>query len=136
MLCPHVNLLANYMLVKCVPNLFLPLCILGMLYGCQNSQSWIMCHTYSFKRTLLVSLAFLEGEHPSNDFHIYLPYLYCFLLTGLLILIRIPGIDVHPRNSLRCSSLRLVWRDTGRWRVCTIPPSWSGSRLPCSDVGF
>lgn len=118
MLCPHVNLLTNSMLGKCVPNLFLLLCILEKLNGCQNSVSWIMCYTQSFKRTLLVSWAFLEAEHTSNDFHIYLPYLYYFQLTALLVLIRIPGIDVHSRNSYRCSSLRLVRRATGRWRSC------------------
>lgn len=87
-------------------------------------------------RTHLMSLAVLEAEHPSNDFHICLPYLYCVLLTGLLVLIRILGIDVHLRNSLRCSGLCLVRRDPGRWRSCTIWPSWSGSCIPCSTAGW
>lgn len=52
-----------------------------------------------------MGLAFLEAEHTSNDFHIYLPYLSSFLLTGLLTRLRIVVIDVHLRNSYRCSSL-------------------------------
>lgn len=95
------------------------LCILGKLYGCQNSESWIMCCMYSFKRTLFMSLAFLEAEHTSNDVHIYFPYLCSFLLTGLLVLIRIQVIDVHPRNSYRCFSLSSLI-GAGRLRSCKI----------------
>lgn len=84
MLCPHVNLLANYMLVQRVPNLFLPLYILGKSCGCQNSGSWITCYTHSFKRTLVVSLAFLEAEHPSNDSAFPFPVFTVFCwLAGL-----------------------------------------------------
>lgn len=98
-----MNLLTSYMSVKCVPNLFLLLC-LGKSYDCQDSEvGSCATYTHSFKRTLLVSLASLEAEHISSDFHIYLPYFGFFLLTGLLVLIRIPGIDVYPRQSYRCS---------------------------------
>lgn len=99
-----MNLLTSYMSAKCGPNLFLLLCLLGKSYDCQNSEvGSCATYTHSFKRTLLMSLASLEAEHISNDFHIYLPYLDFFLLTGLLVLIRIPGIDVYPRKSYRCS---------------------------------
>lgn len=183
--------------------MFVLLCILGKLYGCQDSESWIICYHTHLKRSLLpwpvssvvwsivpmrqgrgfspwlghvqestskcmdewnnksmflslflsrppllplstllpfslsnqwiflksdsqrpitkdpfVSLAFLEAELTSNAFHVYLPYLYSFLLTGFLVLLRMWAIDVHPRNLYRCFSLSLLWMATGRLRSC------------------
>ena len=50
-------------------------------------------------------VTFLEAAHQScNGFHIYLPCLYSFWPTALLVLTRVLVIDVHPRHSYRRSA--------------------------------